>query len=272
MEETNQSVQEKKVCSCCSSISGKNLLGVLLGLFLIILGAYFFVSMQNKIKEGAYIGQEGSFKNTITVSDRAEIYAKPDLAITSATVVTRAQTVGSAFKDNATRMNKIIEIAKAGEIEDKDLKTTNFNIYPQYEYPAPSYRRVFVGYEVRQSLQIKIRNLEKVGEIIENIANTDVNEMGDLQFIVDNPEILRSQAREEAIQKAKIKAKSLASQLGVKLIRISGFVENDGAYIQPYYREKIMDMGIGGESSVLPSIQTGESKIEVSVSLTYEIN
>lgn len=277
-EQTNQTASNK-TCCCYSKphclVMGKRVMGVLLCLFMVVLIAYFFVSTQNKAKEGMYIGQEVSFKNTITVSDSAEVYAKPDLATTTATVVSEGKTVALALKDNTEKMNKITDFLKSQKVEEKDMKTTGFNIYPRYEYPSPSYKRIFMGYEVRQSLLIKIRDLEAVGKIIEGVTNAGTNEMTDLQFTIDKPEELKNQARQEAIQKAKAKAQALASQLGVSLIRVSGFSENaNGVYPQPYYMDKaVMGMGVGGaESSIAPQIQTGENKIEVSVSITYEIN
>ena len=269
----NQTTTNKS-CGCHSahgcSMGGKKIMCLLVCVFMIVLIAYFYVSTQNKAKEGMYIG-----KNlfTITVNDSAEIYAKPDLAMTTASVVSEGKTVALALKDNTDKINKITDFLKAQKIEDKDLKTTSFNIYPRYEYPAPSYKRIFVGYEVRQSLLIKIRNLENVGPIIEGVTIAGANEMTDLQFTVDKPEVLKNQARQEAIQKAKQKAQELASQLGVSLVRVSGFSENNGSFVpQPYYSMDSKVMGIGGGGESAPQIQIGENKIEVSVSITYEIN
>jgi len=129
-------------------------------------------------------------------------------------------------------------------------------------------RRVLVGYEVSQSLQIKIRDMEKIGEIIQVATDAGANQVSDLQFIVDNEDALKQQARAEAIAKAKTKAKELADQLGVKLVRVSNFSESG---VVPYFYglEKAAALeGIGGGT---PQIETGENKIEVTVSITYEI-
>ena len=120
-----------------------------------------------------------------------------------------------------------------------------------------------------QSLQVKIRNLEKIGAIIQGAADMGANDVSGLQFTVDNEDELKNLAREQAIDEAKNKAKELASQLGVKLVKITNFSES-GAFPIPYYGlEKTMALGGAAEA---PQIETGENKIEITVIITYEID
>jgi len=248
---------------------------IILAVFLLALTVSTIVGIQNKIKEGKYIGQEIETKNTITVSDKGEVYAKPDLALTDFSVITEKKTVAEAMSENAEKMNAVIDFIKEQGVEDKDLKTVNFNIYPRYEWYDtiqfyPQGKRVLVGYEVQQSLEVKIRDMEKIGDIIQGATDAGANQVGDLQFTIDNPDELKKQARGQAIEKAKNKAEELASQLGVKLVRITNFSESG---VIPYYYgfEKAVGMG-GGEEAPAPEIETGENKIEITVSITYEIN
>jgi len=247
---------------------------VLIALFAILTvsGA---VDISNKIKQGKYIGQEIETKNTISVSGKGEIYTQPDLSIVVFSVKTEKTTVAKAMEENVEKMNDIIEAMKNLGVEEKDLKTINFNISPRYEYrdynvyPSTG-RRVLVGYEVTQSLQVKIRDLTKIGQIIQEAADLGSNQLGNLQFTVDEQDEFKSQAREEAIKQAKEKAEEIASQLGVDLVRITGFSESSQF---PYYEYRNLaaeDIGIGGAGA--PQIETGQNKIEVNVTLTYEIN
>ncbi len=241
---------------------------IILSVFLAVLIVSTVIDIQNKIRET---------ENTITVSDTGTVYAKPDLALTTFSVVTEAKTVAEAMSENTKKMNAIINSAKEQGVEDKDLKTATFNIYPRYEWyekgtcvpPCPSGKRVLVGYEVRQSLQVKIRDMEKIGIIIEEGTKAGANQVSDLQFTIDNQDELKKQAREQAIEKAKTKAKELASQLGVNLVRISNFSESTA--VSRFFGLGIAEeaMGRGGEA---PQIETGENKIEVTVIITYEIN
>ncbi|MFC1700783.1 SIMPL domain-containing protein [Patescibacteria group bacterium] len=252
------------------------LIGLIMILLIVIIISTIF-GISNKIKQGRYIGQEIETKNTITVSDSAEIYAKPDLALINVSVITESKTVTSAMSQNTEKINKISEYLKKAGVNKSDLKTTNFNIFPIYEYPdSRSYsieKRVLTGYEVRQTLQVKIRELEKTGELIQGATDAGANQVGNLQFSIDKQDELLKEAREQAINKVKDKAKELAGQLGIRLVRITNFSEGGGA---PIYKNMDFAMteglGIGGGGAVAPEIETGENKIEVSVSITYEIN
>lgn len=269
--------------ACCKSICNcgnlKCVFAVVLMLFLAALTASVSVGIFNKLKESKYIGRDIEVQDTITVSDSSEVYAKPDLALTTLSVITEAKTVGEAMSENSQKMNAVIAFIKGQGVEDKDLKTTNFNISSRYEWyqettcfypPCPSGERVLVGYEVTQSLQVKIRDMAKIGDILEGATEKGANQAGDLYFTIDKEEELKAQARKEAIEKTKAKAKELAGQLGVKLVRITNFSEG-GVWpvYTPYALEKAA-AGIGGGEA--PQIETGENKIEVTVSITYEIN
>jgi len=235
------------------------------------------IDIQNKVKEGRYIGQEIEAKNTITVSETGEIYTKPDLVLTTFSVITEAKQVSEAMSENTKKMNAVIDFVKSQGVEDKDLKTTSFNIYPRYEYqkietdiyPYPPGKRVLVGYEVNQSLEVKIRNMEKIGEILQGATDTGANQVGDLQFTIDKQDELKGQARKQAIEKAKAKAEEIASKLGVNLVRIVNFSESSPMSYYYGLREAVPMVSGGGE---VPQIETGENKIQVQVTITYEIN
>ncbi|MCD6233111.1 SIMPL domain-containing protein [bacterium] len=253
------------------------LLLIILSVFLVALTISTAVGIQNKIKEGRYIGQEMKAKNTITVSGKGEIYTKPDLALVTFSVKNEAKQVSEAMKENAKKMNAVISFMKKQGIKEKDLKTTAFRIYPRYEwrkveteiYPYPPGKRILVGFEVTQSLQVKIRALAKIGAIIQGATDAGANQVGNLSFTIDKQDEFKAKAREEAIKKAKDKAKEIASQLGVHLVKITNFSES--GVVPRYYGYKEMRAPTAsGEEN--PQIETGENKIEVTVSITYEID
>ena len=253
------------------------LLLIILSVFLVALTASISVGIQNKIKEGRYIGQEIKAKNSITVSDKGEVYTKPDLVLTTFSVKNEAKRVSEAMKENTKKMNAVISFIRKQGVEEKDLKTTNFNIYPRYEYrkveteiyPYPPGKRILVGYEITQSLQVKIRALAKIGAIIQAATDAGANQVGNLSFTIDKQDELKAKAREQAIKKAKGKAKKLASQLGVHLVRITNFSESGIAPRYYGYREIAASKAGGRET---PQIETGENKIKVNVNIVYEIN
>ena len=251
-----------------SKMSLLNYLLILLNILFLVLIISLGVDVFNKVNM-----ESG---NTISVSATGEVYAIPDLALTALSVITEAKTATQAIAQNAEKMNEVIDYVKKQGVDDRDIKTTSFNIYPRYEWqekedcvpPCPSGKRVLIGYEIHQSLQIKIRDLEKIGEILEGAVNRGVNQVSNLQFTIDDQDELKNQARNQAIQEAKDKAKTLASQLGIKLVRIANFSEL-AAFPRYYSLEAEESMGKGGGEA--PQIEAGENKISVTVSITYEI-
>lgn len=236
-------------------------------IFLVVLIISTAVGVYNKIKEGKYIGQEIESRNTITVTATGEIYTKPDLALITFSVVNEAKTVSKALEENSKKTNAVIDFIKNQGVDEKDLKTIGFNIYPRYEWYGD--KRVLVGYEVSQSLEVKIRDFEKIGDIIQGAADVGANQVSNLQFTIDNQDEIKKQAREQAIEKAKTKARELASQLDVDLVRIINFSESTQVPMSRYYGlEEAAGLG-GGES---PQIEAGENKVEVTVTITYEIS
>ena len=249
----------------------KKMLSAILAVLIVFFVVLIFstgVDVVNKIKEGKYISQNIRARNSIVIFETGEVYAKPDLAVVVFSVIKEAKTVSGAMNENSAVMNNVIEAIKEQGVEEKDIKTTSFDITPRYEYSEGTFgKRVLVGYEVVQGLEVKIRNMGKIGEIIEKAADSGANDIGDLQLTIDNQDELENQAREKAIGEAKTKADQLASQLGVELGGVISF--NESLYF-PYYKSQVSlkEAAGGGE---IPNIQTGENKISVSVTITYQI-
>lgn len=235
---------------------------VVLASFLVVLAISEIVSIKNKIKEGKDIG-----KNTISITGEGKVLAKPEIGQVDLSVMTEAKTVSPAVSENTSKMNKITQGMKELGIKEEDLKTIDYNIYPKYQYLAG--KSEIIGYEVRQTLRVKVRDLDKTGQVLEKAASLGANLVGSLEFTFDEPEKLKDEAREKAILNAKKKAEDLASSLGVKLGKIVSFTESTEPEPSPSYYGALKEgMGGGGEE---PQIQTGQNEIEARVTLTYEI-
>jgi len=263
--------EETVYCDCKKPII--MVLGIVLTVLFLFLSLSIMVDIMNKVKQSKYIGQDAQFKNTIVISDTGEIYAKPDLAVIDFTVVNEALKPADAIAENSEKMNAVIAEIKNQGVEEKDLKTIIYNIYPRYEYEEDYYgqpvgERTLVGYEVSQTLEVKIRNMAKIGTIIEKATLAGANQIGSLYFTIDKEDELKSQARNQAIQKAKAKALEMASQLGVRLGKVVSFSEN--YYIPFSNMDYAKGIGGAGEESA-PSIEAGQNKITASVVITYEI-
>jgi uncharacterized protein YggE len=128
------------------------------------------------------------------------------------------------------------------------------------------------GFEASQSLAVKVRDLAKIGDALNAAVSKGANQAGGVSFTIDDPDVLRQQAREMAITKAKAKAALLAQQLGRPLGELKGFSEGARGYEVNFM--KTMAEGIGGamDASVpAPVVPAGEQEVSVTVTLTYEL-
>lgn len=233
----------------------------------IFLVLFFGVSAYKQFKEARYVGHGAQYQNAIAITGEGKVFAKPDIGQISLTVLSNAKTVTAAQQDNTDKMNKVTQAIKDLGVAEADLQTVSYNINPTYQYISG--KSVIIGYEVSQTLQVKIRDLTKVGQILEKGATLGANQAGALSFTFDDPEKLNAEARQKAIVNAKQKAQDLAQSLGVKLGKVTSFSESVYGGPQPmYYGSTAYGIGGGGAT---PDVQTGQNEIDISVSLVYEI-
>lgn len=236
-------------------------------------------------KEYSTAGRDYPAQNVISVSGRGEVIAVPDIAEITFDVREEAKEVPEAQKKVTEKMNAIISSLKTAGIAEKDIKTITYNVYPRYEYQKqevrclpggeciypPSGRQVLIGYEVVHGVQVKIRKVSNAGKILSTLGTLKISNLSGVNFSIDDEDALKAEARRKAIADAKEKAKVLARDLGVRLVRIVSFGES-GDY--PVYYARAGAFGKGGDVSVpelTPDIPTGENKIVSNVVVSYEI-
>ncbi len=223
----------------------------------------YFVDAKKTLKS-----REGSFQ--ISVSGEGKIAAKPDIATLNATIITTRATVSQAQAENTTSSAKVSKFLRETSIDSKDIKTINYSIHPQYFYPE-NRKPEITGYQIRNSMEIKIRDLSMVDDVLGGLVENGANEIGNVVFVIENPNKLKEEARELAIVSAKEKAKVLSKSLKVRLGRIIGFSENDGGFPPPiFYRAEAFSKGTDGVLSAGPELSGGEQEINISVTITYD--
>jgi uncharacterized protein YggE len=246
-----------------------------------LLALFLFVVSIKELKSIGYIGKSDQVVNTISVDGSGDAVAIPDIATFSFTVTKTAATVADAQKQATDQANAALKAVRDGGVADKDIQTTSYNINPHYEYqngvctsvgvcrPGKS---VLTGYDVSQSTEVKVRDLSKAGALFASIGSLGVDSVNGLTFSVDKPDAVQAQARGIAIANAQAKAKELASQLGVSLVRVISFSENGNSPRPVTFNLAAQDKVMTGSAIVAPEISTGEQKVTSSVSITYEIN
>lgn len=248
-----------------------------------ILTVFLVIISIKEIKSIGYVGKDNPIYNTISVTGKGEAISIPDIATFSFSVTETAKTVAEAQTKATEKINSALKAIRDAGVADKDIKTNSYSINPHYEYQSEactvSYCRpgksVLTGYDVSQSIQVKIRDLAKAGEIFTKIGSLDVQNVNGLSFSIDEIEKVKAEARSKAITDAQTKAKELAKQLGVRIVKITSFYDSSD---QPYYYGR--GEGMGGDAVMLkatssiapaPQVPIGEDKIISNVTITYEI-
>lgn len=251
--------------------------GAVIGVFCIL--SLFLLA--ETINIAANFGRSGvPATDTITVQGDGQATLPPDVARISFTVQNTAKTVAGAQEATTRQANAAIEYVKTQGVAEKDVKTLSYNINPQYSYPNPCTEGrmcpvysdntpKITGYQVSETIQVTMRDLSKVGEMLGGLGKLEVQNVNGPAFALDDSTAGYSAARSDAINKAKTQAKLLADQLGVRLGKIVNFSESSGGYNYPIY-----GLGMAAESKALaptPNVPVGENTYNASVSITYEI-
>lgn len=208
----------------------------------------------------------------IRVNGEGSVAVRPDMATVTLGVVREADTARAALDANNQAMAEVTQALKAAGIEAKDLQTSNFRIDPRYVYPpqrqdgqqdAPR----IVGYTVSNQLTVRIRDLAKVGEILDRAVTLGVNADGGISFGNADPKAVVAAARKEAVRDAAERALTLADAAGVRLGAVMEIVESGGQpRPMPMSRGKI---AMAAEAAV--PVEAGENEYTVNVQVTFEI-
>ena len=219
------------------------------------------VSMQNKLPEDKF-----------SVSAIGKVYAKANVAnLTVGFRTETKKTAALAVEENSRKMNEIIKELKALDIQAKDIKTTNYNLQPIYDWTRDRGQQL-KGYQVSQNLSIKVRDLDKIGQAVAKTTEKGANQIGGINFTIDDEDELKAQARDEAIAKAKEKAREIVKISGIKLGKIINVYENRAYAPTRVNYAKSMDLGMGGgEEITAPQIEVGENEVKVEVTVVYKV-
>ena len=210
---------------------------------------------------------------TINVQAVGTATVVPDMALVQLAVVRQAQTARAALDANTQAMSEVMASMKEAGIEDRDLQTSNFDVQPQYEFydtkPGEFQKPPkIVGYQVTNALSVRIRDLDKIGTVLDRAVTLGVNSGGGIQFSSSRPEAALKQARKRAMESALAKASTLTESAGVALGRIVNISEfsNPTPAMRPMAR---MD-GAMMEAKAVP-IAAGEGDYTVTVNVQWEI-
>ncbi|OHA58113.1 MAG: hypothetical protein A2571_03685 [Candidatus Vogelbacteria bacterium RIFOXYD1_FULL_44_32] len=251
----------------------KNILGIVV-IVVLVVGAGSAMVFTRAFSKSVNPASTRSF----TVTGEGEIMATPDIADFSFSVISqRGADLTALQADNTTKVNKAIEYLKAQGIEAKDIKTSGYNISPQYEYyqckasgVCPPAR--ITGYEVSQTVAVKVRDFTKVGPLLSGVVKNGANSVSSLEFRLEDPTGAQNDARTEAIAKAKAQAKEVAKAGGFRLGKLLSIEEVNGYMPFAYGRGGgVMMAEQDSKQAITPTVEPGSNSVKMQVILHYEI-
>jgi hypothetical protein len=205
------------------------------------------------------------------VTDTGKVTVVPDIAKVTIGIEKQGQTLKLVQSEVDTSSKNLTDSLKKLGVGEKDIKTTNYNVSPEYNYQTTPYR--INGYRVSTSYEVKITDFEIVNDVLVAATSAGANVIGNISFEVNEKtkEEYTQKAREEAVKLAKNKAEGLAKASGITLGKIINVTESEGFdYPRPITYAKEMSIG-AGDSPEVANVTPGETEISVTVSLSYEI-
>ncbi len=199
----------------------------------------------------------------ITVNAESFVAAIPDMAVISLGVESAARTADAALEGNSQDMDAVLSMLKASGLEDRDIQTSGFSIDPIYAQDMTN--RQITGYVVRNQVQARVRDLDGLGALLDQVVASGANRLQGLRFDVQNTEPLADQALSGAVARATAKAGLMADAAGVRLGPVLSMSES-GGFSAPMASVRGMAM----ESMAVP-VASGEVTVSAMVTMVFGI-
>lgn len=219
---------------------------------------------------GAALAQDRQPTPRVIVSGQGESSIRPDMAVLTLGVSREAATAREALDANNEAMAAVIAAMKAEGVADRDLQTANFQISPIYVYPKQGEDNQppkISGYQVSNSLSVRVRDIARIGPVLDKAVTLGVNQGGGIAFTNDDPSSALTEARTRAVKDAMAKAKTLADAAGVGLGKIIEITEQS---MMPQPMPFAMKARDSAAAESVP-VEAGENAYRVDVNVTFEL-
>ena len=214
----------------------------------------------------------------------------PDLAVFSAGVVTHGVTAAEALSANSRQMDRVVAALKRSGIADRDIQTSAISLSPRWNNPEAEAQRIaretrqpyvpatepprIIGYEARNSVQVRVRRLGEMGRIIDTLVAAGANEVNGPSFTLDDQNAALDEARTEAVATGQQRAELYARAAGMRVVRLLSISEGGGYY--PVQQIFVTGAARGGAGAPPPPpppapVSPGELTLGVSLSMQFEI-
>lgn len=206
---------------------------------------------------------------TVSVQGQGKVAAVPDVATIVAEVTEEGQALDRISAQVRQTMGKIMAAAKLQGVADRDLQTLAYHVQPRFEYDRNRNAKR-AGYQVTNRLQLRIRDLDKVGKVLGAVVDAGANNVIGPDFDVDNPRELETQAMKRAVEDARRKATVLAEAAGAALGSVQSISPSGPVWPMP--KPMMMrGMAMAQEAAAAEPVAAGEQTISATVTVTYEL-
>jgi uncharacterized protein YggE len=214
----------------------------------------------------------------------------PDLAVFSAGVVTHGTTAAEALGNNSRQMDRVVAALKRSGIADRDIQTSSISLSPRWSNPEAEAQRLaretrqpyvaatepprIIGYEARNSVQVRVRRLGEMGKIIDTLVAAGANEVNGPSFTLEDQNAALDEARAEAVAVGRQRAEIYARAAGMRVVRLLSMSEGGGYYpVQQIFVTGAMRGGGGPPPPPPPPapVSPGELTLGLSLSMQFEI-
>lgn len=226
------------------------------------------IGLSLALAAGWTVGAAHAEPRTVSVTASGTAKARPDTAAITIGVATEGASAREALDANTAAMVQVIEALKAEGLEQKDIQTVNFSVHPRYHHDRDGAAPRIIGYRVVNSARITVRQLDRLGVILDEVVTRGSNEIGSIEFMIEDPAALRDEARRAAITNAKRMAGVYAEAVGARIGKVLTIAER--AEQQPP-RPVFLRATSEARSGEVP-IEAGEHSVRVDVTVTWELD
>ena len=206
----------------------------------------------------------------ISVTGEGKVSAAPDTAWITSGVNTQASTAAQALEDNNELIQGMLDVFSDADIEEKHIQTSGFNVSPIYDYSANSNPPKLTGYQVTNSITAKLVDLDKLGELLDDIVGAGSNQVSGIRFGFNDDEQLLDEARKQAMANALKKAQLYADQADAKVGDVISISETGTRLPAPIFHRAEMAQAKMMDAGSVP-VMKGEQELSALITVVYEL-
>ena len=209
-------------------------------------------------------------QRSLNVSGTGLVYLTPDIAYINIGVHTELATASEAVAATNAETQKVVDALKKAGVAAKDVRTSNFSIWPNTQYDPQTNTKLGTTYVVDNTVYVTVRKLDDLGDILDAAVKAGANNVNSIQFDLADKTAAIKEARDQAVKDARTQAQELAQAAGVTLgnLQMINFNDNVPAPLMQAYGK---GGGGGAAEAVAVPINPGTMTLTVNVNLTYEI-